>query len=145
MKRFCLLLLFLVVTSSAWPGQGEGFIGGAADAATDMLNRSMDEDRAKSLMLRQHELEMERIRFEYKLKAESQEHERLQRSAQKQAAQTKAYPSIDLAHPMWRATVIDLKFRTWLSTQPASIQELAKSNRETDAILLLDIYGANAH
>ena len=47
---------------------------------------------------------------------------------------------VDSAHPGWRDTVKTNDFALWLEVQPPAVRELANSQKQEDAIRLLDAY-----
>ena len=113
------LLAALVFAGQA---QAQG-VGGALGDAMQRLGAQMYDHAAKrELLERQHQMEMERLR------------------AQHSPPAAPAFPQLDAAHPGWKSTVQSQDFSVWMGRQPASVQALASSNREADAILMLDLF-----
>ena len=57
-----------------------------------------------------------------------------------QALRSQRTPWLDKMRPNWRYAVSQKKFKLWLKRQPKALQKLAASERQRDALKLLDAY-----
>tara|TARA_B100001250_G_scaffold407309_1_gene427852 strand:+ start:642 stop:1034 length:393 start_codon:yes stop_codon:yes gene_type:complete len=113
------LLAALVLAGQA---QAQGVGGALGDAMQRFGAQMYDHAAQRELLERQHQMEMERLR------------------AQQAQPAAPGFPQLDAAHPGWKSTVQSPDFSAWMGRQPASVQALASSNREADAILILDLF-----
>jgi hypothetical protein len=140
-------IIFLAWFGASAFAQWDAFLGGAAQSASDQLEQKMrresDLDQQKALMDRQHELEMHRIREEYRLRAEEQDRNRrsgVDRPTANQKNEQSVVSQIEAVHPGWQTLVRSSDFTNWMRRQPNSIRALANSERVSDAILMVDLY-----
>lgn len=158
MKKYIFLCFLMLSSNHLFAGSWADGIAGAAEAGQGILRRQAEMDRDEAMMLRHHDLEMQRITREYELMEQQQERIR-QREAQQYAAEQQArmqqealrakddernreakMRQIEDAHPGWVATTRGVSFLTWRDKQPAFIQMMGASEMASDAILMLDLY-----
>ncbi len=129
MKRMAIVLLLMLVASSAF---GDKFNKGLAGAAGSLHDFSRD-----MLMY-----EMQRQRDEAMYQRQLREQRAIQEQAEldAQLEQAREELKVEAAHPGWIQTVRTKEFAKWMSQQPDSVRRLAQSNQAQDAILMLDLY-----
>lgn len=125
---------------------GWGALSGMGEALQRLNEQNQAAEQQRELIELQHRLEMQRMEREHQLQLQLQR----ERAARERAAQAQTqaqgpvkmgeYPRIDAAHPEWLPLIRGAAFQSWLKVQPTSIQELTKSDRENDVILLIDLY-----
>jgi hypothetical protein len=135
---FCCVIL-LASTAQAGGAWG-GALGGLGDALQRQAELDQQADEQKELILQQHNLEMERMRYQFEMQRQAQERAAQQQAAQRAADDAAAERQVEAAHPGWRAVVKTSEFHRWRQMQPASVQQLGASSRPQDAILMLDLF-----
>ena len=63
-------------------------------------------------------------------------------AANETAANARSLAYLDIKHEGWEEAVKSQAFQSWMSSQPAEVQELKHSPRVKDALVLLDGFGA---
>jgi hypothetical protein len=118
--------------AQAWAGALEGLGQGIQD-----MSALVETEMQRQLMLKQHELEMQRIEREYQLRREDRQRE-IESRRVLQVQQARA--QVETAHPGWVSTVRSQDFRIWLALQPDSVKQLASTQQAQAAITVLDLF-----
>jgi hypothetical protein len=140
LRSIALCCAVLLASSAQAGGAWGGALGGLGDALQRQTELDQQAEEQKALILQQHNLEMERMRYQFEMQRQAQERATQQQAAQRAADDAAADRQVEAAHPGWRALVKTSEFHQWRQTQPASVQQLGASPRPQDAILMLDLF-----
>lgn len=143
--------IFVAAMALAYPSVAlpQSAAAGALKGLGDGLQRwaEMEQQRlqAQELMRQQYEYDMQRIERQNQLQMQQLDREeQLRREKAKQEYERQARSDersrLDSAHPGWWQTVRSEQFKQWMDRQPASVQNLSKSHKADDAILMLDLF-----
>lgn len=116
-------------TANAYGQQAEEERGADANfqRENDLADKNLE--RHKVLMLKHHELEMQRINREYELKSHALT-----------SPQADSVEQLEVLHPGWVRLVRSNRFSAWMAQQPPSVQQLKDSDRLADAALMIDLF-----
>jgi hypothetical protein len=144
---FCCALL---LASSAHAGGAWGALGGLGDALQRQAELDRQAEAQKEMMLQQHELEMERMRYQFEMQRQADERarnnaDRVQRKAAYEASRPapeevqRRLRALEHVHPDWRAIEASPSYQNWLNNAP-QIDRLLPTWSEATWIYVFSTY-----
>lgn len=133
---FCIsFVLASVATPATVSAQWLGGLSAASDSLAKGIDRQIDFENQKELMLLQYKLEAERDARKRQLDQQDQ--------ARKREEKPTGLAYLDKTHPGWREAVRTESFSKWIAAQPPNVSNLTKSQHTDDASALLYMYEAH--
>jgi hypothetical protein len=125
----------LVAFAVAAHAGGWGALGGLGEALQQQGEQMQAIEAQKEMMERQHQMEMERLRYQ---------NERQQAPAAAPLLSPEELERrrllVDRAHPGWRQLVSTPVYRAWVNNSPPEMQRLVRSVEAADVIYAISVF-----